>query len=109
MFGDESSIDFGGRLKIESDPTSGEPRLISMNRGVDIQGDALALKSNTLDLDMVTSMMIAEGDRVDFENKRDGIDGTCKRMEFNFESKTTILDQDASVNQMETGRRNATD
>ena len=46
-------------------------------------------------------MLVAEGEIVDFENKTDGLEGECARLEFNFDTRSTILDRDAWVKQVE--------
>ncbi len=79
-----------GSLVFESDPETGDLKVMHVTKKVVLESDQLDLKCDDLRVDMVTQIMIAKGKPVVFE--LEGISGTCVRLTREMEGGKMILE-----------------
>ena len=104
MFGEDSSIAYGGELLIDSTASeSGAPSVINMDGGVEIDGDFFADfrfdRSEHRRKQTARTWAIA----LKFSNRLDGqsLSGGCERLDFDFSTGNINLDGDSFVSQLE--------
>lgn len=79
-----------GSLIFESDPETGELKLMHVTKNVVLESDQLDLKCDDLRVNMVTQIMIAKGHPVIFE--LEGISGACVRFTREMKGGKMILE-----------------
>jgi hypothetical protein len=89
IFGKDMTLNAKGTMVMELDSETGKPKMIVIDKAVDIQSEAMNLECARLEIDLEKQLMVATGEVVKF--KREDLAGKCSRLTFNIETKQTVL------------------